>query len=75
MKIKMIIDCEFDLFEIKSSLENKNQALNNELVLKYINTHLLKDAINSAQFVNLVSKKSGNKGFLNQQISEYNKEC
>lgn len=74
MKIQMQINCEFDLYEIKSNLENKKQLLNNEIVLDYVKKYLLEDSINSAKFTEISTEKSGNKGFLNQQISAFNKE-
>ena len=74
MKIQMLIKCEFDLCEIKSNLGNKKQFLNNEIVLEYVKKHLLEDSINSAEFIKTSTGEKGNKGFLNQQISEFEKE-
>ncbi|TKI68960.1 hypothetical protein FCU45_08340 [Sulfurimonas crateris] len=74
MKIQMQINCEFDLCEIKSNLENKKQFLNNEIVLDYVKKHLLEDSINSAEFIKTSTGEKGNKGFLNQQISEFEKK-
>lgn len=74
MKIQMQINCEFDLYEIKSNLENKKQLLNNEIVLDYVKKYLLEDSINSAEFTEISTRENGNKGFLNQQISAFNKE-
>ncbi|MBW6488420.1 hypothetical protein [Sulfurimonas sp.] len=74
MKIQMQINCEFDLCEIKLNLENKKQFLNNEIVLDYVKKHLLEDSINSAEFIKTSTGEKGDKGFLNQQISEFEKE-
>lgn len=74
MKIQMQINCELDLYEIKSNLENKKQLLNNEIVLDYFKKYLLEDSINSADFTEISTGKGRNKGFLNQQISAFNKE-
>ncbi|MDT8337839.1 MAG: hypothetical protein RQ763_01430 [Sulfurimonas sp.] len=74
MKIQMQINCEFDLCEIKLNLENKKQFLNNEIVLEYVKKHLLENSINSAEFIKTSTGEKGNKVFLNQQISEFEKE-
>jgi len=74
-KIKVEITCNIDLKEIKDSLSNSKQSLNNEIVLNFIKDKSIKEALNSAFFIQTETNKSGNKGFLNQIIEEFNKKA
>lgn len=71
--ISVHMEFEFDLHNVKSSLENIQQSLNNEIILNYIKSNLLIDGLDSAIFVDQDTNRKGNKGFLSQLITEFNK--
>jgi hypothetical protein len=71
INIKVEMNFTIDLNEIKNSLDNQQQILNNEIIFEYIKNNILDEALNSAKFIDEETSKNGNKGFLNQKLEEF----